>query len=59
MTNKVSFTRKEIAFFIDALVLIQNLDSETKKACGMTDKKLATMLFKLWRVFDSSRGIIC
>ena len=56
---KSSFTRKEIAFFIDALVVIQNMDKETRKACGMTDKRLSVMLFKLWRIFDAERGIIC
>ncbi len=56
---KSSFTRKEIAFLIDALSLIQNIDPELKKAYGMTDKRLTVMLFKLWRIFDVERGIIC
>jgi hypothetical protein len=59
MTNKVSFTRKEIAFFIDALTIILYLDDKTKDAHGLTDKKIRASLFKLWRVFDASKGIIC
>lgn len=58
--DKCSFTRKEIAFLIDALRIIQNLDSDTKREYGMTDKRLTVMLFKLWRVFDAfERGIVC
>ena len=56
---KATFTRKEIAFLIDALSVIQNLDYESRKRSGMTDKRLSVMLFKLWRIFDSERGIIC
>ena len=50
---KTTFTRKEVAFLIDALLLVQGLDPSLRKERGMSNERLRVMLFKLWRVLNS------